>query len=61
MGVESKLQSGFLMRVNNKVTLEQQTIKAKMARSEKIKYLYEQRDELNRQINSLEDDSQNTI
>ena len=53
-GLEAILQSGFLMRVNEKVTSKKHAKKSKKERRDKIQRLYEERNELDREITELE-------
>lgn len=53
-GLEAKLQSGFLMRVNQKVTSQKHAEKTEKERKKKLQRLYQERDELNREINDSE-------
>jgi hypothetical protein len=51
--LEATLNSGFLMKVNEKVTRQMQARKKEKERKEKLQRLSEQRKELNKQIREL--------
>jgi len=53
-GLEIKLKSGFLMKVNKKVTSQKNAEKAEKERQDKLQDLYQTRKELDTQINNLE-------
>jgi len=52
--LEATLKSGFLMKVNDKVTKQMQAKKREEERKEKLERLYEKRSELDKQIKGLE-------
>jgi len=53
-GLEAKLQGGFLMRVNERVTAQKHAERAEKERKEKLQRLYKKRDELNMEITDSE-------
>ena len=54
-GLESKLQSGFLMRVNKKVTEKKIAEEKAKAKKEMLKILYETQQKLNENIKGIEE------
>ncbi len=52
--LEATLNSGFLMRVNERVTEQMQAKRREEERKEKLQRLYKQRSELDEQIKGLE-------
>ena len=53
-GLEAKLQSGFLMKINKKVTTQKNAEKEEKERQEKLQELYQKRAKLNKDISKLE-------